>query len=140
MGNPIVRKRDGVEAPYYMRFFASTDEALAFAEMFAQSAESAPTVSLFRAFLLHAAYNTINEETLILQMTQWRLRAKLADELAEADFNRALSFLHDYKAGKEMKRKSVPALKTTAPTPAEPAKQPVQKKERREFVPPPKRK
>lgn len=137
MGKHLPRQKDGQTETHFLRTQFTRDEALAVSDAITRlKADNQPSYSLIQAFCLSLAEQRLDEPKLIEDMAKWRTRAKLADELAEADYTLALSLLDSFKKAKESKKQPPPAPKPkAAPTPTPPPTQKV----RREFVPEPRK-
>jgi hypothetical protein len=149
MSKQITRKRDGQTDTHFLRVQLSRDEALAVSAAIAaihQADPEAPTFTLIRDFCLSLTDHRLDEAKLVEDMAKWRTRAMLAQELAEADYQVAISRLATYKeerAAKAIRREESEARKQK-PSPAPVVKPqaavapPTAPKVRREFVPEPK--
>ncbi len=121
-----VRKRDGEVLTHYVAIALTTDEALELSQYFTlakqEQAANAPTYTLARMAILQLADMDISEDALLNDMAKWRARARLAEKLSDAEYNRALSLLSEAD-----KPKSKP----------KPAEQPKPISQRRVYIPPP---
>jgi hypothetical protein len=144
MSKQITRKRDGQIDTHFLRVQLSRDEALAVSAAISaihQSDPEAPTFTLIRDFCISLTDHRIDEVKLVEDMARWRARAMLAQRLAEADYQVAISCLAQHKEGKAAKaiRREESEARKQKPTPA-PKSQvtvapPPTPKIRREFVP-----
>ncbi len=117
---PRIRKRDGLEVTHSLQVLLTTDEAVLLSAYFdSRTAADSPQISLIRAFILALSDGKVNESTLISEMAKIRTRARLADELSQSEYDRAIAFLKS------------PPSQAQPTTPA--------KTERRVFIPEPPR-
>ena len=115
---PKIRKRDGQEVTHSLHVLLSNDEALLLSAYFdSRTAEDAPTTSLIRAFIMALADGKVSESTLLNEMAGMRTRAKLASELSQSDYDRAMSFINSPPIPKEIKPPAKPERRLYIPEP-----------------------
>lgn len=137
---PHIRKRDNASITHWLRVDLTTDEAVLISAMYGKAREisaTEPTNSLFRTAVTMIADGSVSESELLQGMAQWRTRTMLAAELAEADYNRALSCLETLKQPMAAKPAPIP---TPVPLPVKPVTIPTPVKVRREYVHEPRQK
>ena len=117
---PKIRKRDGELLTHFLHIALTTPEAIAVQELFDSRKDNSPSISLIRAFLISHALEEITEETLINAMATLKAKEMLADALAKTAFDKAINFVKN--------------------PPETPPKQIISaQKERRVFIPEPRR-